>query len=83
MPGQGKYREVTSTSTTTDFQSRRLNIRYKDGSETKYVHMLNGTAVAIGRTVISILENYQEKDGSVRVPNVLREYLGKDIIKHI
>lgn len=80
MPGQGKYREVTSTSTTTDFQSRRLNIRVKVGNDTKYVHMLNGTAFAIGRTIIAILENYQEKDGSVRVPNVLTNYLGKDLL---
>jgi seryl-tRNA synthetase len=81
MPGQEKYREVTSASTTTDFQSRRLNIKYREGNDTKYVHMLNGTAFAIGRTIIAILENYQTADGSVRVPNVLREYLGKDIIK--
>jgi seryl-tRNA synthetase len=80
MPGQGKYREVTSTSTTTDFQSRRLNIRYKDGNESKYVHMLNGTAFAIGRTIIAILENYQQKDGTVRVPKVLKDYLGKDLL---
>ena len=82
MPGQGKYREVTSTSTTTDFQSRRLNIRYTDGNQTKYVHMLNGTAFAIGRTLIAILENYQQEDGSVRVPKVLQPYLGKDVIRH-
>lgn len=75
MPGQKKYREVTSTSTTTDFQSRRLNIKYKEGDEKKFVHILNGTAFAIGRTIIAILENYQEKDGSVLIPKVLQKYL--------
>lgn len=80
MPGQGKYREVTSTSTTTDYQARRLNIKYRGGAETKYVHMLNGTAFAIGRTIIAILENFQQEDGSVIIPEVLRPYIGKDKI---
>jgi len=80
MPGQGKYREVTSTSTCTDFQARRLNIKYKDGDKTGYVHMLNGTAIAIGRTIIAIMENYQEKDGSIVVPEILRKWLGKEKI---
>jgi len=81
MPGQNKYREVTSVSTVTDFQSRRLNIKYQDGSEKKYVHILNGTAFAIGRTIIAILENYQQEDGSVRIPKVLQKYVGKTSIK--
>ena len=81
MPGQEKYREVTSTSTTTDFQSRRLNIKYQAGGETNFVHMLNGTAFAIGRTIIAILENNQQKDGSVRIPKVLQKYMGKDTIR--
>ena len=81
MPGQGKYREVTSTSTTTDFQARRLNIKYQDGNEKKYSHILNGTAFAIGRTIIAILENYQQEDGSVVVPEALRKYVGKSVIK--
>ncbi len=76
MPGQEKYREVTSVSTTTDFQARRLNIKYQDGNEKKYVHILNGTAFAIGRTIIAILENYQQKDGSVIIPKVLQKYTG-------
>lgn len=80
MPGQNKYREVTSVSTVTDFQSRRLNIKYQDGSEKKYAYILNGTAFAIGRTLIAILENNQQEDGSVVVPEVLRKYIGKDII---
>ena len=80
MPGQGTYREVTSASTTTDFQARRLNIKYREGGKTEYVHTLNGTAFAIGRTIIAILENYQEKDGSVVVPEALRKWVGKDKI---
>lgn len=80
MPGQEKYREVTSVSTVTDFQSRRLNIKYLDGSDKKYVHILNGTAFAIGRTIIAIMENQQQKDGSILVPKVLQKYIGKEKI---
>ena len=74
MPGQGEYREVTSTSTTTDFQARRLNIKYKDGARTGFVHMLNGTGFS-ERPLIAILENYQQKNGSVKIPKVLQKYL--------
>lgn len=80
MPGQQKYREVTSASTATDFQSRRLNIKYLDGNDKKYVRILNGTAFAIGRTIIAIMENNQQKDGSIKVPEVLQKYVGKKII---
>lgn len=80
IPSQNKYREVTSASTITDFQSRRLNIKYQDGNEKKIVNILNGTAFAIGRTLVAIVENYQQKDGSVIIPEVLRKYIGKDII---
>lgn len=80
MPSQAKYREVTSTSTTTDYQARRLNIKFRDSGKTDYVHMLNGTAFAIGRTIIAILENYQQEDGSVIIPEALRPYMGKDKI---
>lgn len=80
MPGQNKYREVTSVSTVTDFQSRRLNIRYQDGNEKKYVNILNGTGFAIGRTIIAILENYQQADGSVLIPEVLQDFVGKEKI---
>jgi seryl-tRNA synthetase len=80
MPGQNKYREVTSTSTCTDFQARRLNIRYQDGDERKFVNILNGTGFAMSRTPIAIMENYQQEDGSIVVPEVLRKYLGKDVI---
>ncbi|QQG40984.1 MAG: serine--tRNA ligase [Candidatus Levyibacteriota bacterium] len=80
MPGQNKYREVTSVSTVTDFQSRRLSIKYQDGNEKKFAHILNGTAFAIGRTIIAILENYQQEDGSIKIPTVLQKYIDKDRI---
>jgi seryl-tRNA synthetase len=80
IPSQKKYREVTSTSTVTDFQSRRLNMKYKDGSEKKYLQVLNGTAFSMNRPIVAILENYQQEDGSVVVPEVLRKYMGKDVI---
>lgn len=75
IPGQKKYRELTSCSHDTDFQARRLNIKFrkKDGT-TDYVHTLNATACAIGRTIIAILENYQQKDGSIKIPEVLIKY---------
>jgi seryl-tRNA synthetase len=80
MPGQKEYRETHSTSNCTDFQARRLNIRYRSTSHklptTSYVHTLNGTAFAIGRTLIAIIENYQQKDGSIKVPKALRKYVG-------
>jgi len=80
MPSQNKYRETHSISTTGQFQSRRLNIKYQDGNEKKYVSILNGTAFAIGRTIIAILENYQNEDGSITIPEVLRKYTGFDKI---
>jgi seryl-tRNA synthetase len=78
FPGQGAYREITSCSNTTDYQARRLRIRYREGGGTEIVHTLNGTAVAVGRTIIAILENFQQADGSVIVPEVLRPALGTD-----
>lgn len=82
--GAGEYRETHSTSNTTDFQARRLNIKVKRKDGTLDIaHMLNGTAFAIGRTIIAILENYQEEDGSVRVPDVLKPYMnGVEKITH-
>lgn len=80
IPSQEKYRELTSTSNTTDFQARRLNIKFRNKGESEYLHTVNGTACAIGRTIIAILENYQEEDGSVRIPQVLQGYLGKETI---
>lgn len=76
LPSEEKYREVTSVSTVTDFQSRRLNMRYLDGNEKKYLHVLNGTAFSMNRPIIAILENYQQKDGSILVPKVLQKYTG-------
>jgi seryl-tRNA synthetase len=76
LPGQQRYRELTSTSNTTDFQSRRLDIRYRPdgGGKPRHVHTLNGTAVAVGRTLIAVLENHQRDDGTVGVPEVLRPW---------
>jgi seryl-tRNA synthetase len=85
IPSENKFRETHSTSTTTDFQARRLNVRYKRAAGAKtehgYVHMLNGTAFAIGRTLIAIMENYQQADGSIKVPDVLVPYCGFDTIE--
>ncbi|KKQ18034.1 MAG: Serine-tRNA ligase [Berkelbacteria bacterium GW2011_GWA1_36_9] len=81
MPGEGRYRETHSSSNCTDFQARRLKIRYKDGDKLDFVHTLNGTAVAIGRVLIAILENYFQEDGSVKVPEVLQKYCGFKEIK--
>lgn len=78
IPTQNAYREVTSTSNCTEFQARRLNIRYRDGESTKPVATLNGTLVAIPRMIVAILENHQEADGSVNVPVALRPFLGVD-----
>jgi seryl-tRNA synthetase len=74
MPGQGRYREVTSCSNCTDYQARRLRCRTKRGKETMPVHTLNGTAVAVGRTLIALLENHQRPDGSVAIPEVLQAF---------
>jgi seryl-tRNA synthetase len=75
LPGQGRYRELTSCSNATDFQARRLGVRVRDGDGSRPVHTLNGTATAIGRTLIAIFENHQREDGSVEVPEVLHPYL--------
>ncbi len=78
LPGQQRYREISSCSTCTDFQARRMNARYRPEGEkaTRFVHTLNGSGLAVGRTLVAVLENYQRKDGSVTVPEVLRPYLG-------
>ena len=82
MPGQNKYRETHSTSNCTDFQARRLNIRFKNKEgKLEFVHMLNGTALAMGRIIIAIMENYQQKDGSIKVPKALQKYSGFKVIK--
>lgn len=76
LPSQDKYRETHSASTNTDFQARRLNIKYQKGTDIDYVHILNATAFAIGRTLIAIAENFQQKDGSILVPKILQKYAG-------
>ncbi len=83
LPGRGGFGEVTSTSNCTDYQARRLNARFKVKGEkgTKFVHTLNGTAIAISRAMIAVLENYQQADGSIVVPEVLRAIVGKDRIE--
>ena len=78
IPTQNTYREVTSTSNCTEFQARRLNIRYKDGDGTKAVATLNGTLVAIPRMIVAIMENHQNSDGSVNIPKALQPFLGKE-----
>ena len=82
FPAQGKYREISSCSNTEDFQARRANIRFRRDTKSKpeYVHTLNGSGLAVGRTVAAILENYQQADGSVVIPEVLRPYMGCDVI---
>ncbi len=81
MPGQNNFLEISSCSNFKDFQSRRLNIKYKDGNSKTYAHTLNGSGLAVGRTLAAILENYQDKDGNIIVPDVIQPYMDKDIIK--
>jgi seryl-tRNA synthetase len=86
MPGRvegGAWGEVTSASNCTDYQARRLNIRFRRaaGSRPEFVHTLNGTAIAVSRALLAILENYQQSDGSVAVPEVLRAFVGRDVIR--
>ena len=83
MPSYNRYVEISSCSNFMDFQARRANIRFRDGAKGKpeYVHTLNGSGLAIGRTTAAILENYQRADGSIEVPEVLRKYMGVDVIK--
>lgn len=78
LPGQDRYREISSCSTCTDFQARRMNARYRPSGEkaTRFVHTLNGSGLAVGRTLVAVIENYQQEDGSVAVPEVLQPYLG-------
>ena len=75
FPGQNRYREISSVSNTRDFQARRAMIRYKDGKKNTLVHTLNGSSLAVGRTLIAIMENYQNADGTIRIPEVLKRYM--------
>ncbi len=84
MPGRGdagEWGEVTSTSNCTDYQARRLGVRFKDEGKTRYVHMLNGTAIAVSRAIVAVLENFQDSDGNVTIPEALVPYTGFDRIK--
>jgi seryl-tRNA synthetase len=78
LPGQGTYREISSCSVCTEFQARRMNARYraKDSKSPRFVHTLNGSGVAVGRALIAVMENYQNEDGSVTVPEALAPYMG-------
>ena len=78
LPGQGEYRETHTSDYMTDYQARRLNTKYNTKDGAQFVHMNDATAFAIGRTIIAVLENYQQKDGTVNVPKVLQEYMGKE-----
>lgn len=83
LPGQNMYREIGSISNAKDFQARRANIRFKRSKDakTEYVHTLNGSGLAVGRTMIAVLENYQNQDGSITIPEVLKPYMGVEVIK--
>jgi len=78
LPGQDRYREISSCSNCGDFQARRMKARYRQDGEkgTRFVHTLNGSGLAVGRTLVAVLENYQCEDGSIVVPDVLRPYMG-------
>lgn len=75
LPGQNKFREISSISNTRDFQARRAKIRYKEGKKNILAHTLNGSSLAVGRTLVAIMENYQQEDGSIAIPDVLKKYL--------
>jgi len=75
LPGQNKYREISSVSNCRDFQARRAKIRFKDGKKNRLVNTLNGSSLAVGRTLIAIMENYQKADGSIEIPQVLKKYM--------
>lgn len=75
LPGQNQYREISSISNTRDFQARRAKIRFKDGKKNRLVHTLNGSALAVGRTIVAIMENYQNEDGTIEIPEVLKKYM--------
>jgi seryl-tRNA synthetase len=83
LPGQGAYREISSCSNCSDFQARRMKSRLRnpESGKTELVHTLNGSGLAVGRTLIAVLENYQQRDGSIQIPDALRPYMGgQDVI---
>ena len=75
MPGENNYREISRCSNCGEFQARRMNAKYKSKDKNIFVHTLNGSGLAVGRTLIAILENYQQKDGSITIPKILRHYM--------
>ena len=76
LPGQNTYREISSISNTREFQARRAKIRFKDGKKNSFVHTLNGSSLAVGRTLVAIMENGQNENGEIEIPKVLHPYLG-------
>jgi seryl-tRNA synthetase len=80
LPGQKEFMEVMTDTNATDYQARRMNIRYTKDGEKHFAHTVNDTGVAMGRMIIAIMDNYQNPDGTITVPQVLREYMGKDKI---
>ena len=82
VPSQNKYREISSVSNCWDFQARRAKIRYKENGQGKamFAHTLNGSCLAVGRTLVAIMENYQQADGSIKIPEALKPYFRKDVI---
>ena len=81
LPGQSAYKEISSCSNYEAYQARRAGIRYKAGKKAEYAHTINGSGLAVGRTWVAIVENYQQKDGSVVVPEVLRPYMNEEVIR--
>jgi seryl-tRNA synthetase len=81
LPGQNGFKEISSCSNYEAYQARRAGIRYRSGKKPEYVHTLNGSGLAVGRTWVAIIENYQQKDGTVIVPEALRPYLGAEVIR--
>ena len=75
IPSENKYREISSCSSCGQFQARRMKAKYKNGNESDFLGTLNGSGLAVGRTLIAIMENYQQKDGSIKVPDVLKPYM--------
>jgi seryl-tRNA synthetase len=81
LPGQNAYKEISSCSNFEAFQARRASIRTKSGKKTEFAHTLNGSGLAVGRTWVAIVENYQQADGSIVIPEALRPYMGTDVIR--
>jgi seryl-tRNA synthetase len=81
LPGQNGFKEISSCSNFEAFQARRAGIRYKTGKKAEFAHTINGSGLAVGRTWVAIVENYQQKDGSVVIPEVLRPYMGEEVIR--